>query len=80
MPGAHGVCVPRRTSTNVWATAVPTADASGYEQIGRAEQGADAHRVKVTFSTPYADWKDVSNPLPSTAGTGSRTTGSRTGR
>jgi hypothetical protein len=33
----------------VWATAVPTADASGYEQIGRAEQGADAHRVKVTF-------------------------------
>ena len=39
----------------MWATAVLTADASGYEQIGRAEQGADAHRVKVTFSTPYAD-------------------------
>jgi hypothetical protein len=55
VPEAHGVGVPRRTSTNVWATAVPTADASGYEQIGRAEQGADAHRVKVTFSTPYAD-------------------------
>ncbi|WP_405953002.1 hypothetical protein OG588_49000 [Streptomyces prunicolor] len=41
--------MPHRTSTNLWATAVPTADASGHEQIGGAEQGADTHRVKVTF-------------------------------
>ena len=50
--------------------AYEAADTSGYEQIGKVEQGADAHQVKVTFSTPYADWKHLFNPLLPAAGIG----------
>ncbi|MEU5585227.1 ABC transporter family substrate-binding protein [Streptomyces chrestomyceticus] len=36
---------------------------SGYEQIGTVERGADDHEVRVTFSTPYADWQSLFDPL-----------------
>ncbi|MCS0605068.1 ABC transporter family substrate-binding protein [Streptomyces sp. LP11] len=39
------------------------ADTSGYDQIAKVEQGADAHTVKVTFGSPYADWQRLFDPL-----------------
>ncbi|MFC7263166.1 ABC transporter family substrate-binding protein [Streptomyces lutosisoli] len=44
------------------------ANTSGYDQISAVEQGADAHQVKVTFSSPYADWKRLFDPLLPAAG------------
>ncbi|WP_328695649.1 ABC transporter family substrate-binding protein [Streptomyces sp. NBC_00342] len=38
-------------------------DTSGYEQISKVEQGAGAHGVKITFSSPYADWQRLFDPL-----------------
>ncbi|MFF4501952.1 ABC transporter family substrate-binding protein [Streptomyces sp. NPDC001401] len=43
--------------------AYEAANTSGYDQISKVEQGADAHQVKVTFSKPYADWKRLFDPL-----------------
>ncbi|MDH6126587.1 ABC transporter family substrate-binding protein [Kitasatospora sp. GP82] len=39
------------------------ADPSGYEQISSVEKGADDQEVKVTFSSPYADWQNLFKPL-----------------
>lgn len=44
------------------------ADSSGYELISGVEQGADPSEVKVTFSTPYADWQNLFRPLIPAAG------------
>ncbi|MEE1785873.1 ABC transporter family substrate-binding protein [Streptomyces sp. SP17BM10] len=44
------------------------ADSAGYELISGVEQGADASEVKVTFSTPYADWQNLFRPLIPAAG------------
>lgn len=44
-------------------SAYEAADTSGYSQISKVEQGADAHGVKVTFSSPYADWQRLFDPL-----------------
>ncbi|MEV0093510.1 ABC transporter family substrate-binding protein [Streptomyces sp. NPDC050738] len=44
-------------------TAYEAADTSGYDQISKVEQGADAHGVKITFSKPYADWQRLFDPL-----------------
>ncbi|MEU6378669.1 ABC transporter family substrate-binding protein [Streptomyces sp. NPDC046909] len=41
---------------------------AGYELVGKVEQGADAHQVKVTFTKPYADWKRLFDPLLPAAG------------
>ncbi|WP_405777374.1 ABC transporter family substrate-binding protein [Streptomyces sp. NBC_00859] len=43
--------------------AYEAADTTGYDQISKVEQGADAHAVKITFSTPYADWQRLFDPL-----------------
>lgn len=44
------------------------ANTSGYDQITKVGQGADAHQVKVTFRKPYADWKRLFDPLLPAAG------------
>ncbi|MET9697235.1 ABC transporter family substrate-binding protein [Streptomyces sp. NPDC006529] len=43
--------------------AYEAADTTGYDQISKVEQGADEHGVKITFSTPYADWPRLFDPL-----------------
>ncbi|MFI5745188.1 ABC transporter family substrate-binding protein [Streptomyces sp. NPDC051644] len=43
--------------------AYEAADTSGYDQISKVEQGADAQGVKVTFTSPYADWQRLFDPL-----------------
>ncbi|WP_328536796.1 ABC transporter family substrate-binding protein [Streptomyces sp. NBC_00344] len=43
--------------------AYEAADTSGYDQISRVEQGTGALGVKVTFSSPYADWQRLFDPL-----------------
>ncbi|MEU8913612.1 ABC transporter family substrate-binding protein [Streptomyces nigrescens] len=40
-----------------------TARNAGYDRIGKVEQGANAHEVKVTFARPYADWRSLFTPL-----------------
>ncbi|WP_328742736.1 ABC transporter substrate-binding protein [Streptomyces caniferus] len=40
-----------------------TARNAGYDRIGKVEQGADAHEVKVAFARPYADWRSLFTPL-----------------
>ncbi|MGK4580947.1 ABC transporter family substrate-binding protein [Kitasatospora sp. HPMI-4] len=50
-------------STNGKAQGYNIADTSGYDQISSVEKGADDQEVKVTFSTPYADWQNLFNPL-----------------
>ncbi|MEU5010830.1 ABC transporter family substrate-binding protein [Streptomyces sp. NPDC021749] len=40
-----------------------TARNAGYDRIGKVEQGAGAHEVKVTFARPYADWRSLFTPL-----------------
>ncbi|MFK0262249.1 ABC transporter family substrate-binding protein [Streptomyces angustmyceticus] len=40
-----------------------TARNAGYDRIGKVEQGADSHEVKVTFARPYADWRSLFTPL-----------------
>jgi len=39
------------------------ASTSGYTQISDVSQGTDQFDVLVTFSTPYADWQPLFNPL-----------------
>src|SRR5262249_17974007 len=41
-----------------WAAHKP-----GYDRITDVHQGADAHEVRVTFRTPYADWSALFSPL-----------------
>ncbi|MCZ4120022.1 ABC transporter family substrate-binding protein [Streptomyces sp. H39-S7] len=48
-----------------------TARNAGYDRIADVSQGADAHEVKVTFTTPYADWQSLFTPLYPKAVTGS---------
>jgi peptide/nickel transport system substrate-binding protein len=58
-----------------------TARNAGYDRISGIEQGEDAHQVKVTFATPYADWKSLFTPLYPKSVTGDADTfndGSRT--
>ncbi|MEW2129538.1 ABC transporter family substrate-binding protein [Streptomyces sp. NPDC005435] len=43
--------------------AYEAADSSGYDQIAKVAQGGDAHTVKITFSSPYADWQRLFDPL-----------------
>lgn len=40
-----------------------TARNAGYDRIGKVEQGANVHEVKVTFARPYADWRSLFTPL-----------------
>ncbi|MFE1766202.1 ABC transporter family substrate-binding protein [Streptomyces angustmyceticus] len=40
-----------------------TARNAGYDRIGKVEQGAGSHEVKVTFARPYADWRSLFTPL-----------------
>jgi peptide/nickel transport system substrate-binding protein len=40
-----------------------TARNAGYDRISAVAAGPDAHQVKVTFATPYADWKSLFSPL-----------------
>ncbi|MGW7490968.1 ABC transporter family substrate-binding protein [Streptomyces sp. NPDC054786] len=40
-----------------------TARNAGYDRIGKVEQGAGPHEVKVTFARPYADWRSLFTPL-----------------
>jgi peptide/nickel transport system substrate-binding protein len=44
---------------------------AGYDRIADIRQGSDAQEVKVTFATPYADWRSLFSPLYPTAVTGS---------
>lgn len=39
------------------------ADTTGYSQISSVVRGADDQEVKITFSTPYADWQRLFRPL-----------------
>ncbi|RLU99321.1 ABC transporter substrate-binding protein [Streptomyces griseocarneus] len=39
------------------------ANTTGYDQIGKVEQGKDEHEVRVTFKTPFADWQSLFDPL-----------------
>ncbi|MBY8877066.1 ABC transporter family substrate-binding protein [Actinacidiphila acidipaludis] len=48
-----------------------TARNAGYDRISGIAQGSDAHQVKVTFATPYADWRSLFSPLYPTSVTGS---------
>ncbi|WP_063836198.1 ABC transporter family substrate-binding protein [Actinacidiphila yeochonensis] len=40
-----------------------TARNAGYDRIAAISRGADAHQVKVTFTSPYADWRSLFTPL-----------------
>ncbi len=40
-----------------------TARNAGYDRISAISAGEDAHQVKVTFATPYADWRSLFTPL-----------------
>ncbi|MCX4748842.1 ABC transporter family substrate-binding protein [Kitasatospora sp. NBC_01287] len=44
------------------------ASTNGYNQISDVSQGDDPSQVKVTFSTPYADWQSLFYPLLPAAG------------
>jgi peptide/nickel transport system substrate-binding protein len=44
-------------------TAFWTARNAGYDRIASISRGSDAHQVKVTFATPYADWRALFTPL-----------------
>lgn len=44
-------------------TAYWTARNAGYDRISDIRQGAGAREIKVTFATPYADWKSLFSPL-----------------
>ncbi len=46
---------------------------AGYAAISAVTQGADAHEVKVTFSRPYAPWRELFSPLYPAAATSSAT-------
>ncbi|MFI9273690.1 ABC transporter family substrate-binding protein [Kitasatospora sp. NPDC052896] len=48
--------------------AYDAASNAGYDQIGDVSQGADPTEVRVTFSTPYADWQSLFYPLLPAAG------------
>ncbi|MFI1096764.1 ABC transporter family substrate-binding protein [Streptomyces sp. NPDC020917] len=48
-----------------------TARNAGYDRISAIAQGAGAHQVKVTFASPYADWRSLFSPLYPAAVTGS---------
>ncbi|MBJ7904340.1 ABC transporter family substrate-binding protein [Streptomyces sp. DSM 110735] len=43
--------------------AYEAADTSGYDQISKVAEGRDAHTVEVVFSSPYADWQRLFDPL-----------------
>lgn len=47
-----------------------TARNAGYDRIASIARGDDAHQVKVTFATPYADWRSLFTPLYPTSVTG----------
>jgi peptide/nickel transport system substrate-binding protein len=51
-------------------TAFWTARNAGYDRIADIQQGTDARQVKVTFATPYADWRSLFSPLYPTSVTG----------
>jgi peptide/nickel transport system substrate-binding protein len=40
-----------------------TARNAGYDRISAISRGANAHQVKVTFASPYADWRSLFTPL-----------------
>lgn len=40
-----------------------TARNAGYDRVARVEPGRDAHEIRVTFGTPYADWRSLFTPL-----------------
>ncbi|MEY9947698.1 ABC transporter family substrate-binding protein [Kitasatospora sp. GAS1066B] len=44
------------------------ASTNGYNQISDVAQGSDPTQVKVTFSTPFADWQSLFYPLLPAAG------------
>ena len=48
-----------------------TARNAGYDRIAAIAPGTDAHQVKVTFATPYADWRSLFTPLYPKSVTGS---------
>ncbi|SEN54107.1 ABC transporter family substrate-binding protein [Actinacidiphila rubida] len=48
-----------------------TARNAGYDRIAGIAQGSDVHQVKVTFATPYADWRSLFSPLYPASVTGS---------
>jgi peptide/nickel transport system substrate-binding protein len=48
-----------------------TARNAGYDRISGIAPGAKAHQVKVTFATPYADWRSLFTPLYPKSVTGS---------
>lgn len=45
-----------------------SANTTGYNQISDVSQGDDPTQVKVTFSTPFADWQSLFYPLLPAAG------------
>ncbi|MGF1428486.1 ABC transporter family substrate-binding protein [Kitasatospora sp. LaBMicrA B282] len=45
-----------------------SANPTGYNQISDVSQGDDPTQVKVTFSTPFADWQSLFYPLLPAAG------------
>ncbi|MFE9427658.1 ABC transporter family substrate-binding protein [Kitasatospora sp. NPDC006697] len=47
-----------------------TSTTLGYNQISDVSQGDDPTQVKVTFSTPFADWQSLFYPLLPAAGIG----------
>ncbi|MEW1865100.1 ABC transporter family substrate-binding protein [Streptomyces sp. NBC_00669] len=53
-------------NTSFW-----TARNAGYDRISAIAPGAGAHQVKVTFATPYADWRSLFAPLYPKTVTGS---------
>jgi peptide/nickel transport system substrate-binding protein len=48
-----------------------TARNAGYDRISAISRGENAHQVKVTFATPYADWRSLFTPLYPKSVTGS---------
>lgn len=51
-----------------------TARNAGYDRISAISQGATPQQVKVTFATPYADWRSLFTPLYPKSVTGSADT------
>ncbi|MFI1950551.1 ABC transporter family substrate-binding protein [Streptomyces xinghaiensis] len=47
-----------------------TARNAGYDRVARVEPGRDAHEIRVTFGTPYADWRSLFTPLYPRSATG----------
>ncbi|AHH94485.1 ABC transporter family substrate-binding protein [Kutzneria albida] len=51
------------TALNGKNTAYLVSTTTGYENIAKVEKGADDKEAKVTFATPFGEWKSLFSPL-----------------